>query len=201
MNACVDVSQCALAGPPQPTIDLNYRRIVDALASKMRGLFRTGVRTFSPSTMTVSSHLLESWGILHFDENRHRRRKRGPRYATAATLFQLVHARPSNNMHAVYLKQYGPPGVLEYGELAKPQPADGGVVIQVYAAGINPIDRRIRSGSLRYLLPAQFPLVLGFDVSGVVTDLGGAVSHVKPGDEVYCMLDQRHGKSQLRKRS
>ena len=66
-------------------------------------------------------------------------------------------------------------------------------MIQVYAAGINPIDRRIRSGSLRCFLPAQFPLILGFDVSGVVTEVGGAVSHVKPGDEVYCMLDQRHG--------
>jgi 2-desacetyl-2-hydroxyethyl bacteriochlorophyllide A dehydrogenase len=96
-------------------------------------------------------------------------------------------------MHAVYLKQYGPPGVLECGELAKPQPTDGGVVIQVYAAGINPIDRRIRSGSLRCFLPAKFPLILGFDVSGVVTEVGSAVRHVKPGDEVYCMLDQRHG--------
>lgn len=114
-------------------------------------------------------------------------------YAAVATLFALVPAGPGNNMHAVFLKHYGPPEVLEYGELANPHPADGDVVIQVFAAGINPIDRRIRSGSLRLFLPAKFPLILGFDVSGVVTEVGGAVSHAKPGDEVYCMLDQRHG--------
>lgn len=59
----------------------------------------------------------------------------------------------------------------------------------------NPIDWRIRSGSLRMLLPARFPLVLGFDASGEIVETGPAARQQgwQVGDEVMCFLDARHG--------
>jgi NADPH:quinone reductase-like Zn-dependent oxidoreductase len=67
------------------------------------------------------------------------------------------------------------------------------VLVRVRAAGVNPIDWKIRQGRLRLLLPARFPLVLGFDVAGEVTAVGPEVADFEPGDPVYAMLDSRHG--------
>ncbi|HEY6320334.1 MAG TPA: NADP-dependent oxidoreductase [Thermoanaerobaculia bacterium] len=96
-------------------------------------------------------------------------------------------------MRAVVLTGYGGVERLEPREMRRPVPGSGQLLVRVRAAGVNPIDWKIRQGRLRLLLPARFPLVLGFDVAGEVAAVGPEVADFEPGDPVYAMLDSRHG--------
>ena len=96
-------------------------------------------------------------------------------------------------MRAAVLTGYGGVERLELRELRRPVPGSGQLLVRVRAAGVNPIDWRIRQGRLRLLLPARFPIVLGFDVAGEVAAVGPEVADFEPGDPVYAMLDSRHG--------
>jgi NADPH:quinone reductase-like Zn-dependent oxidoreductase len=96
-------------------------------------------------------------------------------------------------MRAVLLTGYGGADRLVPGSAPRPEPGAGQVLVRVRAAGVNPIDWKIRRGRLRLVLPARFPLVLGFDVAGDVEAVGPEVGHLAPGDAVYAMLDSRHG--------
>ena len=65
-----------------------------------------------------------------------------------------------------------------------------GVQVRVAAASINPIDWKIRTGALARLLYSPFPITLGYDISGTVTAVGGAVKNTfEVGDEVYGMVN------------
>lgn len=68
-----------------------------------------------------------------------------------------------------------------------PEPAlrDDDVLVRVHAAGVNPLDSKIRTGEFKLILPYRLPLILGNDVAGVVTGVGPRVRRFKPGDEVY----------------
>ncbi len=57
--------------------------------------------------------------------------------------------------------------------------------LQIHAAGVNPLDNKIRDGEFKVILPYRLPLVLGNDVAGVVVRVGANVRRFKPGDEVY----------------
>jgi NADPH:quinone reductase-like Zn-dependent oxidoreductase len=96
-------------------------------------------------------------------------------------------------MRAAVLTGYGGVERLELREVRRPEPGAGQLLVQVRAAGVNPIDWKIRQGRLRLLLPARFPLVLGFDVAGEVAAVGPEVAEFAPGDPVFAMLDSRHG--------
>jgi NADPH:quinone reductase-like Zn-dependent oxidoreductase len=96
-------------------------------------------------------------------------------------------------MRAAVLTGYGGVERLELREMRRPVPGSGQLLVRVRAAGVNPIDGKIRQGRLRLLLPARFPLVLGFDVAGEVAAVGPEVADFEPGDPVYAMLDSRHG--------
>ena len=63
--------------------------------------------------------------------------------------------------------------------------APDGVLVRVRAAGLNPVDTKIREGSLAGAFPYHFPVVLGWDAAGVVEQVGPAVTWFKPGDAVY----------------
>ena len=63
--------------------------------------------------------------------------------------------------------------------------AEGEVLIRVHAAGINPVDWKIREGRMSDMIPTTFPLVLGWDVSGVVESVGRGVNRLAVGDEVF----------------
>ena len=92
-------------------------------------------------------------------------------------------------MQAVTLHSYGDPDVLVLEEVPCPQPGAGEVLIRVHAAGVNPLDWKVRVGHVRAWLPHRLPLIPGWDVSGVVEAVGPEVTGFKIGDAVYGMLD------------
>lgn len=87
-------------------------------------------------------------------------------------------------MRAVFYESHGGVEVLQYGELAKPQAAADEVLVRVAAAGVNPIDRRLRAGELTDDIKRKFPVVPGWDFSGRIVGLGRGVKDWKIGDEV-----------------
>jgi NADPH:quinone reductase-like Zn-dependent oxidoreductase len=95
----------------------------------------------------------------------------------------------SQTMKAVRIHKYGGPEVLQYEDAPRPKPQSGEVLIRVHAAGVNPIDWQVREGHLKDVFPHSFPFVPGWDVSGVVEEVGAGVTRFKPGDEVYSVPD------------
>jgi NADPH:quinone reductase-like Zn-dependent oxidoreductase len=79
--------------------------------------------------------------------------------------------------------RYGGPEVLSASEAAIPQPGPGQVRIRVKAVAVNPIDAKIRSGRLDGFFPAQFPVLPGWDVAGVVDAVGGGTGGDGTGGE------------------
>ncbi|MGF1429868.1 NADP-dependent oxidoreductase [Kitasatospora sp. LaBMicrA B282] len=85
--------------------------------------------------------------------------------------------------NAITFSEYGTPAVLRLSEVAVPQPGPGQVRIRVRAASVNPLDLKIRSGTMAKAVPAHFPVVPGLDAAGTVEAVGeGAAAAV--GDEV-----------------
>ncbi|MFE7630823.1 NADP-dependent oxidoreductase [Kocuria sp. NPDC057446] len=98
-------------------------------------------------------------------------------------------------MKALTYARYGGPEVLELTDLPEPKVPPGWVLVRVRSAAINPVDWRIMSGGLDPLMEVQFPVVPGWDVSGVVESVGIDVPEWAPGDEVisYARTDWVHG--------
>jgi NADPH:quinone reductase-like Zn-dependent oxidoreductase len=89
-------------------------------------------------------------------------------------------------MKAVQFQRYGGLETLELNQNApKPSAGKGQVLVEVYAASINPIDWKIRAGYLKEMVPLTMPVTLGGDFSGVVAGVGESVSDLKVGDRLY----------------
>jgi len=88
-------------------------------------------------------------------------------------------------MKAIVLHAYGPPSNLKYEDFADPSPKPGEVLVRVHAAGVNPIDWKIRSGSEASRFPTNFPAILGYDFAGTVHALGEGVTGFAAGDRVF----------------
>jgi NADPH:quinone reductase-like Zn-dependent oxidoreductase len=102
----------------------------------------------------------------------------------------------SQTMKAIRIHNYGGPEVLRYEDAPRPQPQAGEVLVRVHAAGVNPIDWKVREGEMKDFWPHKFPLILGWDLSGVVEELGrgpAAAGRFKIGDEVYGLPDPTRG--------
>ena len=97
-------------------------------------------------------------------------------------------------MRAAVIDAYGGPERLEVREVDRPEAGPGEVLIRVRAAGVNPVDRKIRGGMLRAFVRPGFPMILGGDAAGEVADVGPGVDDVKAGDHVFAMLDLRRGR-------
>lgn len=87
-------------------------------------------------------------------------------------------------LRAVYYESHGDPDVLQLGELPVPKPAPNQVLVQVAAAGVNPIDRRLRGGELQEYITRTFPVVPGWDLAGRIAEVGDEVTGWRVGDEV-----------------
>lgn len=92
-------------------------------------------------------------------------------------------------MKAVRIHSWGGPEVMRVEDAPLPVLADDDVLVRVVVAAINPVDWKIRQGYLKDMLPHKLPLILGWDVSGVVTAVGAKVTAFKIGDEVYSRPD------------
>jgi NADPH:quinone reductase-like Zn-dependent oxidoreductase len=92
-------------------------------------------------------------------------------------------------MQAVRLHSYGGSEVLVLEDVPRPQAGAGEALIRVRAAGVNPLDWKVRAGHIKAWLQHRLPLIPGWDVSGVVEAVGPGVTAFKVGDEVYGMLD------------
>lgn len=89
-------------------------------------------------------------------------------------------------MKAAQMNIYGGSDVVIInGNAPKPTASAGTLLVEVHAAGVNPVDWKIREGYMRNMAPLQFPVTLGGDFSGVVTEVGNGVSDFTIGDEAY----------------
>ena len=92
-------------------------------------------------------------------------------------------------MKAVCIHRYGGLDALSYQDLPRPVPAVDELLIRVHAAGVNPVDWKTRTGSVPWKdQPDPFPLVMGWDLSGVVSEVAGGVRGYEAGDAVYGMI-------------
>jgi NADPH:quinone reductase-like Zn-dependent oxidoreductase len=87
-------------------------------------------------------------------------------------------------MKAVRFDNYGGIDVLDVREVDRPQPGNGEVLVEVAAAGINPVESMIRQGVMQQMYPTTFPSGLGRDLAGVVAEVGPGVDGFSVGDEV-----------------
>ncbi|WP_395298287.1 NADP-dependent oxidoreductase [Kitasatospora hibisci] len=87
-------------------------------------------------------------------------------------------------MKAITYRAYGGPDVLEYGDVPEPKLGPDSVLVRVAAASVNPVDWKIQAGYLDGVLDVVFPVIPGWDVAGVVEQVGVGVTEFAPGDEV-----------------
>ncbi|WP_071188500.1 zinc-dependent alcohol dehydrogenase family protein [Trichormus sp. NMC-1] len=86
-------------------------------------------------------------------------------------------------MQAVLMTAAGNPEVLQLQEVPKPTPGNTELLVRLVAAGINPLDTKLRKRGTFY--PEQMPAILGCDGAGIVEAIGASVQKFQPGDEVY----------------
>jgi NADPH:quinone reductase-like Zn-dependent oxidoreductase len=88
-------------------------------------------------------------------------------------------------MKAFIVDCYKKNGALRFGEMPEPEPRDDDVLVQIHAAGLNPLDSKIRDGVFKLFLPYRPPFILGHEFAGTVIKIGPRAKRFKPGDEVY----------------
>jgi NADPH:quinone reductase-like Zn-dependent oxidoreductase len=88
-------------------------------------------------------------------------------------------------MRAIGVNRWGGRDALELLDVEPPPVAPDGVLLRVRAAGVNPVDYKVREGKLAGGFPYHFPVILGWDAAGVVEEVGPAVTWFKPGDRAY----------------
>lgn len=99
-------------------------------------------------------------------------------------------------MKAVVIKEYGNRSKLVYADIEKPNVSEGEVLIRIKAAGVNPVDYKIREGLLRGRMHSFFPITMGWDLAGIVVDTGYSARRFKPADEVFAYarrMEIHHG--------
>src|SRR6202044_1505631 len=98
---------------------------------------------------------------------------------------------------AVRFDQYGGLEVLKVGEVERPIPGPGKVLVRVKAAGINPGEASIRKGLFAERWPSTFPSGQGSDLAGVVEEVGPGVTNVAVGDQVIGFTNDRSSQAEL----
>jgi len=88
-------------------------------------------------------------------------------------------------MRAIAIESFGGPDRLRLTDLPRPKPARGEVLVRTVAAGVNPADWKIREGWVEDRLPHAFPLIPGWDLAGVVDEIGENTSRFRKGDKVW----------------
>ncbi|CAM3477264.1 NADP-dependent oxidoreductase [Aeromicrobium ponti] len=92
-------------------------------------------------------------------------------------------------MKAIIIEQYGTAEELKERKVPMPEMKDNQVLVEMHATSINPIDWKLRAGYLKNMLPFEFPIILGWDAAGVITEVGDKVTSFKKGDRVFARPD------------
>ncbi len=95
-------------------------------------------------------------------------------------------------MRAVAIHAFGGSDVLTLTDLPRPRPARGEVLVRTLAAGVNPVDWKIREGHLPAGVTHGFPLIPGWDVAGVIDELGEGSQRFRKGDRVFAYARKPH---------
>ena len=101
-------------------------------------------------------------------------------------------------MKSAQIKKYGTSEVIEINQsTSEPTVSSGKALVIIKAAGVNPVDWKIREGYMKQMIPLQFPSTLGMDFSGVIKEVGEGVSasDLKQGDEIYGQAGVTNGGS------
>ncbi|MFE4454847.1 NADP-dependent oxidoreductase [Streptomyces sp. NPDC056796] len=88
-------------------------------------------------------------------------------------------------MRAARYHEYGGVETLVVEQAPDPHPGPGEIRIRVAAAGVNPVDWKVRAGTVREFFPLDLPAIPGRDAVGVVDEIGDGVRGVSPGDRVF----------------
>lgn len=99
-------------------------------------------------------------------------------------------------MRVLQMSGYGGYDVLQYVEAKAPRllyPTD--IIIRVHAAGVNPVEDKLRQGNMALLMRLTFPYVLGRDFCGTIVSKGDEVNNFNIGDEVFGTLPDPSGEN------
>jgi NADPH:quinone reductase-like Zn-dependent oxidoreductase len=88
-------------------------------------------------------------------------------------------------MKAFFVDRYKKKDALRLGDMSEPELRQDDVLVEIHAAGINPLDSKVRDGEFKLLLRYRPPFILGHEMAGTVVRVGSNVRRFKPGDEVY----------------
>jgi NADPH:quinone reductase-like Zn-dependent oxidoreductase len=91
----------------------------------------------------------------------------------------------TQTMRVIHIHNYGGPEQLKLEEKPRPEPQAGEVLLRVHAAGVNPLDWKIRQGLMKDFMPVTFPYTPGIEVAGVVEDIGSGVTAFEIGQAVF----------------
>jgi NADPH:quinone reductase-like Zn-dependent oxidoreductase len=91
-------------------------------------------------------------------------------------------------MKALVLKRYGKSDQTAFADIPKPRLKPDEILVQVHAAGLNPVDTMIPKGTFKAIVRFQLPATLGSDLAGVVVEVGSRVTRFKPGDAVFASI-------------
>jgi alcohol dehydrogenase len=92
-------------------------------------------------------------------------------------------------MRAFVITRYGGPAAMVLQDVPVPSPGPGQVLIKVGAAGLNPVDYKMRQGKLRVLFRPKLPFIAGCELAGTVVGLGPGTERFAAGDRVYSRVD------------
>lgn len=91
-------------------------------------------------------------------------------------------------MKALLLKRYGKSNQLAFADTPRPTIKPDEMLVQIHAAGLNPIDNLIPTGAFKPIIKLRLPTTMGSDLAGVVVEVGNRVTHFKPGDAVFASI-------------
>jgi len=91
----------------------------------------------------------------------------------------------STKMKAAFYNEFGELNQIKVGELDKPEPGEGEVLVRVKSAGVNPVDAAVARGMLKDAIPSKFPVIPGWDLAGVIEERGYSARRFNEGDEIY----------------
>jgi len=94
-------------------------------------------------------------------------------------------------MRALVVKRYARSDQITFVDIPRPVPKPDEMLVQIRAAGLNPIDNMIPKGTFKPILRLQLPATLGSDLAGVVVEVGSSVTRFKAGDAVFASIFDR----------